>query len=163
QVAQVSKPAVSQTSKSANRTQFEQPQNSAAPAGLETCDTADLEVCATPPCARACSSALLLTMCFVTLQSLSGAETKGEDWPRFLGPLGNGISHETGLLDKWPTNGPPLLWEKSIGTGYGAPSVRGDDLVFHHRLRDEEIVECVEAATGKPHWRYAYPSHFVDP
>src|SRR2546421_7058586 len=49
------------------------------------------------------------------------AEGTGEDWPRFLGPSGNGISGETGLLDKWPTNGPPLLWEKSIGTGYGAP------------------------------------------
>ena len=86
-----------------------------------------------------------------------------EDWPNFLGPRANGISSETGLLDQWPTNGPPLLWENKIGTGYSAPSVRGDLLVLHHRLGDEEIVECFDAATGKPDWRYAYPSHFVDP
>src|SRR5882724_9993450 len=92
-----------------------------------------------------------------------GADSNGEDWPRFLGPNGNGISRETGLLDRWTTNGPPLLWDKSIGTGYGAPSVRGAILVVHHRLGDEEIVECVDAASGKPRWRYAYPSHFVDP
>jgi outer membrane protein assembly factor BamB len=86
-----------------------------------------------------------------------------EDWPRFLGPRANGISLETGLLDKWPTNGPPILWERKIGTGYSAPSVRGDRLVLHHRIRDEEIVECFEPATGKPLWRYAYPSRYLDP
>src|SRR5207248_2786121 len=47
-VAQVSKPAVSQTSKSADRTQPKQSPNREALAVLETCDTADLEVCATP-------------------------------------------------------------------------------------------------------------------
>jgi len=72
-----------------------------------------------------------------------------QDWPQFLGPHANGISDETGLLDKWPTNGPPLIWEKKIGTGYGAPSIRGDLLVFHHGVGDEEIIESLEAGTGK--------------
>jgi outer membrane protein assembly factor BamB len=85
------------------------------------------------------------------------------DWPQFLGPRANGISDETGLLEKWPANGPLLVWEKSIGTGYGAPSVIGQKLVFHHRIGDEEIVECVDADTGKTLWRYSYASHFVDP
>jgi len=39
----------------------------------------------------------------------------------------------------------------------------GQKLVFHHRLGDEEIVECLEADTGKSLWRFSYPSHFVDP
>jgi outer membrane protein assembly factor BamB len=101
----------------------------------------------------------------LSILSLKAAQTDpaGEDWPQFLGPGANGISTETGLLRLWPTNGPPLAWEKNIGTGYGAPSVRGNLLVLHHRLADEEIVECFEAASGKPIWRYAYPSHFVDP
>ena len=86
-----------------------------------------------------------------------------EDWPQFLGPRKNGVSGETGLLEKWPTNGPPLLWEKAIGTGYGAPSVRGNLFVFHHRQRNEEIVEALQAADGKPVWRHAYRSDFVDP
>ncbi|PYM14808.1 MAG: hypothetical protein DME18_05955 [Verrucomicrobia bacterium] len=87
----------------------------------------------------------------------------GPDWPQFLGPHRNGTSDETGLLDRWPTNGVPVVWEKKIGTGYGAPSVRGDRLVLHHRIGDEEIVECFEAATGKPLWRHGYPSRFIDP
>lgn len=89
--------------------------------------------------------------------------TRAEDWPRFLGPRGDNTSAETNLLDRWPANGPTILWEKAIGSGYSAPSVRGDLVVVHHRLGGEEIVEALEAASGKTRWRYAYASHFVDP
>ncbi|HXJ59555.1 MAG TPA: PQQ-binding-like beta-propeller repeat protein [Verrucomicrobiae bacterium] len=85
-----------------------------------------------------------------------------EDWPRFLGPRGNNISSETGLLNRWPEGGPPLLWQKAIGSGYSAPSVRGRVLVLHHRVGGEEMVEGLEADTSKRIWRYAYPSEFVD-
>jgi arsenite-transporting ATPase len=48
-VAQVSQPAVSPTSKSAAREQIGAPGQAGRVAGLETCDTADSEVCATLP------------------------------------------------------------------------------------------------------------------
>ena len=86
-----------------------------------------------------------------------------EDWPRFLGPRGDNTSTETGLLEAFPTNGVPLVWEQKIGTGYSAPSVMGGQLVLHHRLGNEEIVQSFDAATGKPGWRYAYPSSYTDP
>jgi outer membrane protein assembly factor BamB len=90
-------------------------------------------------------------------------KASGEDWPRFLGLRGDNTSTETNLLDRWTTNGPPILWEKSVGTGYSAPSVRGELLVLHHRLGDEEIVEAMETTSSKTKWRHAYPSRFVDP
>jgi outer membrane protein assembly factor BamB len=94
----------------------------------------------------------------------AGAEDRvGEDWPAFLGPRGTGVSAETGLLQKWPQDGPPVLWEKEVGTGYSAPSVRGNRLVVHHRIGNEEIVECLRADTGDALWKYAYPSRFRDP
>lgn len=86
-----------------------------------------------------------------------------DDWPRFLGPRGDGVSEETGLLDRWPAEGPRLLWQREIGSGYSAPSVRGQRLVLHHRIGEEEIVECFRVADGASLWRYAYPSRFVDP
>src|SRR5215472_5228981 len=86
-----------------------------------------------------------------------------EDWPRFLGPQANGVSSETGLLAQWPSNEPPVIWQKQIGAGYGAVSVRGDIVVLHHRLANEEIVEGFEAGTGKSIWDHSYPSHFIDP
>lgn len=87
----------------------------------------------------------------------------GEDWPCFLGPRHDGTSSETGLLEAWPEQGPPLVWEKDVGTGYSAPSVRGERLVYHHRIGREEIVQCVNASTGRNLWMHRYPSSFVDP
>lgn len=87
----------------------------------------------------------------------------GEDWPWFLGLTHDGVSRETGLLDVWPQGGPPLVWEREVGTGYSAPSVRGQRLVLHHRIGDNEIVDCLHAATGKPLWNYRYGSQFRDP
>src|SRR5688572_4987857 len=86
-----------------------------------------------------------------------------EDWPRFLGPRGDNTSAETGLLEKFPTNGVPIAWEKKIGTGYSAPSIFGGQLVLHHRMGGEEIVEAFDAASGRTAWRYPYPSSYVDP
>jgi outer membrane protein assembly factor BamB len=98
-----------------------------------------------------------------TLGLLVCTAAAGQDWPQLLGPTANGVSVETGLLDRWPTNGPPLVWEKQIGTGYGAPSVRGNVLVLHHRIGAEEIVEAFAADRGQPLWRHGYPSRFTDP
>src|SRR3989442_529628 len=75
------------------------------------------------------------------------------DWPQLLGPRANGISTESGLLEKWPLAGPPVVWDKTIGTGYGAPSVRGERLVLHHRLGDQEIVGCFETVAGETLFR----------
>jgi outer membrane protein assembly factor BamB len=85
------------------------------------------------------------------------------DWPGFLGPTADGKSPETGLIESWPDAGPPVLWEKEIGTGYSAPSILGNRLVLHHRQGNEEIVECLSADTVEPLWRHAYPSRFIDP
>lgn len=99
----------------------------------------------------------------VGLVLLSARGLPAADWPQFLGPTADGRSPETGLLDPWPRNGPPRVWSKRAGTGYSAPSVRGDLLVLHHRLGNEEIVEAFRAADGTPVWRHAYPSHYRDP
>ncbi|MBT4867995.1 MAG: PQQ-binding-like beta-propeller repeat protein [Planctomycetaceae bacterium] len=96
-------------------------------------------------------------------QPVEAAPRDGEDWPRFLGLKETGVSGETGLLEKWPKTGPPKLWEKEVGTGYSAPSIRGDRLVLHHRVGDEEIVECMNVADGEQIWQYKYASNFTDP
>ena len=87
----------------------------------------------------------------------------GTDWPRFLGPDETGISKETGLLESWPKKGPPLVWQKEVGTGYSAPSVVGDRLVLHHRVGREERIECFSASDGSPVWSHKYSSDYRDP
>ena len=84
---------------------------------------------------------------FVFALWLALLSAQAEDWPRFLGPRGDNTSTETGLLEKFPTNGVPVVWEKKIGTGYSAPSVRGGQVVLHHRVGGEEVVESFNAAS----------------
>ena len=60
-------------------------------------------------------------------------------------------------------DGPPVVWKKRIGTGYSAPSVLANGWSSHHRPKDEEIVECFDAVTGEPLWKYAYDTDFSDP
>lgn len=87
----------------------------------------------------------------------------GDDWPIFLGPQGTGVSTEKDLLDEWPEGGPKVVWKKRIGTGYSAPSVLGRRLVAFHRPRNQDVVECLDAATGDSLWKYSYDTEYVDP
>jgi outer membrane protein assembly factor BamB len=104
--------------------------------------------------AFACSAVLILTQ---------GATASADDWPIFLGPHGTGVTTDAGISDHWPAAGPPVVWNKRIGTGYSSPSIRDGKLVVHHRLRNSEIVECLNAASGAPIWKNDYPSEFRDP
>jgi outer membrane protein assembly factor BamB len=85
------------------------------------------------------------------------------DWPQLLGPTRNAVSAETGLAKSWPEQGPPVVWEREVGEGFSGPVVSGGALVLFHRVGDEEVVEALDAASGKPRWRFAYPTAYSDP
>src|SRR5262245_31416476 len=84
------------------------------------------------------------------------------DWPQFLGPTRNGVAADADVRGDWPAGGPPRVWEREVGHGFSGPAVAGGKLVLFHRLGDEEAVECLEAATGKPLWKSAAPTDYVD-
>jgi len=88
--------------------------------------------------------------------------TLAADWPQFLGPTHDGISTETGLLQAWSKDGPPVLWHKPVGEGFSGPVVAGERLILFHRQGDQEIVDCLEAASGKHIWKYAYATGYED-
>jgi outer membrane protein assembly factor BamB len=83
------------------------------------------------------------------------------DWPQILGPARNGTSTETGLVDGWSRKGPEVVWQRNVGEGYSSPVVASGRLILFHRVGNEDVVQSLEATTGKPQWRYAYPTAFV--
>jgi outer membrane protein assembly factor BamB len=85
-----------------------------------------------------------------------------DDWPQFLGPTRNGVSTETGLDSGYGKKGPRVIWERPIGQGWSGPVVAGDRLILFHRIGDNEIVQCLSAADGKEHWKFEYPTNYVD-
>ncbi|MBL7133148.1 MAG: PQQ-like beta-propeller repeat protein [Phycisphaerae bacterium] len=51
-------------------------------------------------------------------------KTKQPYWPEFRGPRRDSISTETGLLKKWPQEGPRLIWKYSdCGKGFSGVSI----------------------------------------
>ena len=60
--------------------------------------------------------ALLLTF---TLPAFALAE----DWPQWLGTHRDAKWNETGLIEKFPKDGPKVLWEAKVGLGYAGPAV----------------------------------------
>ena len=74
--------------------------------------------------------------------------SSADDWPKFLGPTGDNISKETGLINSFPKTGPKEIFTKRIGTGYAAPSIRDGKLVIFHRaskLYKEEEGDTLES------------------
>lgn len=84
------------------------------------------------------------------------------DWPQFLGPNRNATSTETGLITSFPQEGPTKVWEKQVGEGYSGPVVAGGRLILFHRLQNNDVVESLDAATGKPQWKFEYPTAYED-
>jgi outer membrane protein assembly factor BamB len=74
-------------------------------------------------------------------------------WPQWRGPYRDAICRETGLLPKWPKDGPPLLWEaKGLGRGYSSVSIAGGRLFTMGDRSDACYVICLDAENGKEQW-----------
>lgn len=82
------------------------------------------------------------------------------DWPRLLGPSDNCATPESGLVQSLPA-ALPILWQSEKGGGFGGPAIVGERLVFFHRVGEEEVIECRNAATGEKQWRHAYDASYT--
>lgn len=76
-----------------------------------------------------------------------------DDWPQWQGPDRNAISKERGLLQQWPSDGPPLQWAvDGLGGGDSAPSVAGGKIFGMSNRGDDEVVWAISEADGSPIW-----------
>ncbi|MGO4884272.1 MAG: PQQ-binding-like beta-propeller repeat protein [Bryobacteraceae bacterium] len=84
---------------------------------------------------------------------------RGFDWPQFRGPDRTNISKETGLLRKWPANGPKRLWSAPVEQGYAGAAIVGGR-VYHHDYDTKKsawMVDCRSLATGQQIWQFREP------
>ena len=103
-----------------------------------------------------CALAVLLVLgASIPLPSIATAG----DWPTFRGPDRSAVSKETGLLQSWPSSGPPLVWEtRGAGRGYSSLAVVGGRV---YTLGDglstsddkDEYLLCFDQKDGKPLWK----------
>jgi outer membrane protein assembly factor BamB len=105
---------------------------------------------------------LMGAVTMVVLGTGSAYEARGEDWPRWRGPEGNGISRETGWLDRWPDAGVPVRWKVNVGLGFSCMAVAGSRVVTMGNANNTDTVWCLDAATGEPIWKHSYPADLGD-
>src|SRR5919108_6184833 len=83
-------------------------------------------------------------------------QTPSVDWPQWRGADRNGLSRETGLLQKWPTSGPPLAWSvSSLGAGYGSLAIKGDRIFVQGAKNKESVIYVLNRADGRGLWSKA--------
>lgn len=104
----------------------------------------------------------------------SGATlVQADDWPQWMGPQRDGVWRETGIVDKFPSGGPPVRWRVKIGGGYAGPAVVGDrvyvtdkqlpqgteeaaDPFKRGRTPASERILCLDDKDGSIVWKHEY-------
>ena len=98
----------------------------------------------------------------IALLTIFAACALATDWPQFLGPTRNGVYPGADLAAKWGAAGPAVAWKKDVGQGFAGPVVAEGKLILFHRVGDQEIVEALDALTGKHIWTHSYPTQYRD-
>ena len=82
-----------------------------------------------------------------------GKKGASADWPQFRGPNRDGISPDTGLLKRWPSAGPELLWEaKGCGVGYSSVSMANGLIYTAGNVGGSSVVVAFDM-DGKLQWQ----------
>ncbi len=80
------------------------------------------------------------------------AEDNAPCWPRFHGPKGDNLSAETGLLKKWPPEGPRLLWTvEKLGFGYSSVTIAHDTIYTAGNIDERTAITALDL-DGKIRW-----------
>jgi len=97
---------------------------------------------------------------------------RADDWPQWLGPKRDSIWRETEILDKFPEEGPKVLWRVPVAGGYAGPAVVGGLIYVADFVTDvdtrkasspqarpevngEERLLCLDAKTGEKRWMHS--------
>lgn len=97
----------------------------------------------------------------------AAAAARADDWPQWLGADRSGVWKETGIVEKFPADGPKRVWSAPVGGGYAGPAVANGVVYVMDRIAKPakpnegiERVLALDAATGKDLWKHEYDSTY---
>lgn len=88
---------------------------------------------------------------FLAMAAFAGAD----DWTRWRGAGGDGISAETGWKAQ-SVAAPKIRWKATLGEGHSSVSVYAKRLYTMGNVKGSDVVYCLDAESGKEAWRFAY-------
>lgn len=95
-----------------------------------------------------------LTFALVIITSVVRA-----DWNQWRGPNRDGKVVGFQLPNPLPKQ-LTRMWKVEVGTGHSSPLVVGSSVFVFARQDNNEVVRCLELATGKEVWKQSYPAPY---
>ncbi len=77
------------------------------------------------------------------------------DWPRFLGPLTDGVVGDLQLERDWVSHPPKEVWRASIGAAWSSFAIVGSRAVTQEQRGEEELVVCYDVTSGELLWAHS--------
>ena len=87
----------------------------------------------------------------------SSNDLQAQDWPQWRGPNRDGAVSGFNAPATWPTN-LTQTWQVKVGKGDSSPVLAGESLYVFGRQEADEVVQCLDAASGKTIWEARYPA-----
>ncbi len=94
-----------------------------------------------------------------TILAILACPAPAQEWTRFRGPNGSGVSEATTIPVKWTTK--DYAWRVKLpGIGYSSPVVWGDRLLVTSALEEDatQIIRCLRTSDGGLIWKREFPS-----
>ncbi|HXP62266.1 MAG TPA: PQQ-binding-like beta-propeller repeat protein [Dongiaceae bacterium] len=91
----------------------------------------------------------------IALAAMGTGAARGENWPGWRGPRGDGTSLEPQVPLRWSAND-NLAWKTPLpGEGHSSPIVWGERIFLTTALKEtqERVLLCLEASSGKLLWQ----------
>ena len=107
------------------------------------------------------NSTLTVRLVLSCLTALSACMVCAQDWPQWRGPNRDGKASGFDAPKTWPKE-LNQKWKVTVGSGDATPSLVGDKLFVFSRQEAEEIIRCLDAATGKELWQDKYTAPAVN-
>jgi outer membrane protein assembly factor BamB len=101
----------------------------------------------------------LFPLMLVVLIFISSTKIYSQDWPQW-----RGLNHDGKATVKAPATWPAALtqgWKATVGLGDATPVLVGNRIYVFARKDADEVVQCIDVATGKEIWQYKYPAVVV--
>jgi outer membrane protein assembly factor BamB len=89
--------------------------------------------------------------------ALAACAARAEEWPRFLGPRGDGTSFASEWNKDWSKKQPKKLWETEVGTGCSSIAIANGRAVTVGQVEaGKDTVFCFDPVTGAKMWAFSY-------
>ena len=93
----------------------------------------------------------ILCVAVLLFAAVEGLAKGNEDWPRFRGVNGSGVSTSRGLPVEFGA-AKNLLWKVAAPKGTSSPIIAGGQLYFSSYEGKQRTLHCLDPATGKTRW-----------